>query len=167
MPIEFTSNLWYNLRNYLEVYSMLYYCNRCGLVRDLFESDEKVCRFCKKSLEPVPEKYWLNGSDFLIDNKNKKLLREELVKTSTEYSEELFNQRYYWEIDRNNHIHSNLQKVKAVQQQASNIPKCPTCQSTNIRKIGGVERGASIWAFGIFSKKINKSFKCNSCGYTW
>ena len=49
----------------------------------------------------------------------------------------------------------------------SNIPKCPTCQSTNIRKIGGVERGASILTFGIFSKKINKSFKCNSCGYTW
>ena len=49
----------------------------------------------------------------------------------------------------------------------ANIPKCPTCQSTNIRKMGGVERGASIWAFGLFSKKINKTFKCNSCGYTW
>lgn len=45
--------------------------------------------------------------------------------------------------------------------------KCPTCQSTNIRKMGGVERGASIVAFGIFSKKINKTFKCGSCGYTW
>lgn len=47
------------------------------------------------------------------------------------------------------------------------VPKCPTCQSANIRKIGSVERGASIWAFGLFSKKINKTFKCNSCGYTW
>ena len=46
-------------------------------------------------------------------------------------------------------------------------PKCPTCQSINIRKMGGVERGASIWAFGLFSKKINKTFKCNNCGYTW
>ncbi len=52
-------------------------------------------------------------------------------------------------------------------QENNNIPKCPTCQSTNIRKMGGVERGASIWAFGLFSKKINKTFKCNSCGYTW
>lgn len=49
----------------------------------------------------------------------------------------------------------------------ANIPKCPTCQSTNIRKIGGVERGASILTFGLFSKKINKTFKCNNCGYTW
>ena len=46
-------------------------------------------------------------------------------------------------------------------------PKCPTCQSTNIRKMGGIERGASIYAFGLFSKKINKSFKCKNCGYTW
>lgn len=49
----------------------------------------------------------------------------------------------------------------------SNIPKCPTCQSTNIRKISGVERGASIFAFGLFSKKINKTFKCENCGMTW
>lgn len=48
-----------------------------------------------------------------------------------------------------------------------NKPKCPTCQSTNISKIGGLERGASIAAFGIFSKKINKTFKCGNCGYTW
>ena len=48
-----------------------------------------------------------------------------------------------------------------------NILKCPTCDSTNIRKMGGVEHGASIAAFGIFSKKINKTFKCGNCGYTW
>ena len=51
--------------------------------------------------------------------------------------------------------------------EAQNTPKCPTCQSTNIHKIGELERGASIFVFGLFSKKINKSFKCNSCGYTW
>ena len=52
-------------------------------------------------------------------------------------------------------------------QELLNKPKCPTCGSTNIKKIGGIERGASIAAFGIFSKKINKTFKCNNCGYTW
>lgn len=47
------------------------------------------------------------------------------------------------------------------------IPKCPTCQSTNIQKINGLERGVSVAAWGLFSKKINKSFKCKNCGYTW
>lgn len=45
--------------------------------------------------------------------------------------------------------------------------KCPTCQSTNVQKIGAGERAVSVGMFGLFSKKINKSFKCNSCGYTW
>lgn len=50
-----------------------------------------------------------------------------------------------------------------------NQPKCPTCGSTNISRISGLERGASIFAWGLFSKKINKTFKCNNpnCGYTW
>lgn len=47
------------------------------------------------------------------------------------------------------------------------IPKCPHCQSTNISKIGTVERVGSIAMLGIFSKKINKSFECKNCGYTW
>lgn len=46
-------------------------------------------------------------------------------------------------------------------------PHCPHCKSTNISKIGTGERVGSIAMLGIFSKKINKSFKCKSCGYTW
>lgn len=45
-------------------------------------------------------------------------------------------------------------------------PKCPHCQSTNIAKISGAERTMSVIGLGILSKKINKSFKCKSCGYT-
>ncbi len=47
------------------------------------------------------------------------------------------------------------------------IPKCPTCGSTNVKKLGVAERGVTTWAVGMASKKINKSFKCNNCGYTW
>lgn len=47
------------------------------------------------------------------------------------------------------------------------IPKCPHCQSTNIAKISGTERAMSVIGLGILSKKINKSFKCKNCGYTW
>ena len=47
------------------------------------------------------------------------------------------------------------------------VPKCPTCGSADVQKIGSIERGASILTFGFFSRKINKSFKCNNCKYTW
>lgn len=63
-------------------------------------------------------------------------------------------------------------KTQVEQQESSriqndNIPRCPHCKSTNIKKISGLNRGASIAMWGIFSKKINKSFECKNCGYTW
>ena len=54
-----------------------------------------------------------------------------------------------------------------VKKQSSNLPKCPTCGSTNIRKIKTGERTASIIGFGIFSRKANKTWKCENCGYLW
>lgn len=44
----------------------------------------------------------------------------------------------------------------------SNVPKCLTCSSTNIQKIGTGERVTSVAMLGIFSKKINKNFKCKT-----
>ena len=57
--------------------------------------------------------------------------------------------------------------VPAFTQPINLTPKCPTCGSNVIQKIGAMERGASIVGLGIFSRKINKSFKCKSCGHTW
>ncbi len=52
-------------------------------------------------------------------------------------------------------------------EQENDVPRCPNCNSTNIKSISGLSRGASIAMLGIFSKKINKSFECKNCGYTW
>lgn len=59
----------------------------------------------------------------------------------------------------NNNIISQQDKLSEVH--------CPYCDSTNIKKISGTERAASIALIGIFSNKINKSFKCNNCGGTF
>lgn len=50
---------------------------------------------------------------------------------------------------------------------AMNVPQCPTCGSTKIEKIGTVERATSIIGLGLLSKKINKTYKCLNCKYTW
>lgn len=52
-------------------------------------------------------------------------------------------------------------------QQPKNIPKCPTCGSINIRKIKAGDRTASIIGFGIFSRKANKTWKCENCDHLW
>lgn len=62
---------------------------------------------------------------------------------------------------------SQLELQRSNRKQTDNTPKCPHCHSANIQKIGTLERAGSITMLGVFSKKINKSFKCKSCGYTW
>ena len=44
---------------------------------------------------------------------------------------------------------------------------CPYCNSTNVTKIGTVNRAVSVGMFGLASSKIGKTHKCNDCGSTW
>lgn len=44
---------------------------------------------------------------------------------------------------------------------------CPYCHSTNVTKIGTVNRAVSVGMFGLASSKIGKTHKCNDCGSTW
>lgn len=80
------------------------------------------------------------------------------------------------ELKANDIIEYNLKmsqfRTQIEQQKANTIlsdtsPQCPNCHSTMIRKIDALERAGSVAMLGIFSKKINKSFKCQKCGYTW
>lgn len=54
-----------------------------------------------------------------------------------------------------------------ISQTELNIPKCPTCGSTDISKISTASKAVSVGLFGIFSSKIRKQFHCNSCKYEW
>ena len=48
-----------------------------------------------------------------------------------------------------------------------NIPKCPTCNSTNINKISTTSKAVNVALFGLFGNKRKKQFHCNNCGYEW
>ena len=74
------------------------------------------------------------------------------LKQSPEFSEEAYNKRI-------NYV--------PVEYNSSSSAKCPTCQSTNICKIGTLNRMASVGLFGLASSKIGKTHKCNNCGDTW
>lgn len=55
----------------------------------------------------------------------------------------------------------------STQEKTINIPKCPTCQSTNIRRISGTKKAASIIGFGILSNNLGKTYECLNCKYKW
>lgn len=56
---------------------------------------------------------------------------------------------------------------KLIQPTPSNLPTCPTCGSTNIQKISGLNRAAHGYMFGLFSKTAKSQFCCKNCGYKW
>lgn len=48
-----------------------------------------------------------------------------------------------------------------------NVPRCLTCQSTNIQKISALSKAGSVALWGILSQKVKKQWHCNNCGYEW
>lgn len=48
-----------------------------------------------------------------------------------------------------------------------NQPHCPTCNSTSIKKISDLRRGAHAIAWGLLSTTARSQFECKNCGYKW
>lgn len=46
-------------------------------------------------------------------------------------------------------------------------PKCPTCGSPDLEKIGTASKVLDIAFWGFASGKVKKTFHCNNCGYEW
>ena len=47
------------------------------------------------------------------------------------------------------------------------VPKCPMCQSPNIRKLTATKRITHGLAFGLFSKTARSQWVCDNCGNKW
>jgi predicted RNA-binding Zn-ribbon protein involved in translation (DUF1610 family) len=48
------------------------------------------------------------------------------------------------------------------------VPKCPTCNSTDIEKISLKNKIGSAALVGVFALgRISKTFKCKNCGFKW
>ena len=64
---------------------------------------------------------------------------------------------------------NNLQNRPVDQKGISSVPKikCPTCGSTNVKKISLTSKAVGGAMFGLFSSNIRNTFKCEKCGYKW
>lgn len=57
--------------------------------------------------------------------------------------------------------------INSIQNTVQNLPKCPTCQSTNIKKVSTASKAGSVFMWGLLSQKVKKQWHCNNCGYEW
>lgn len=158
---------------------MLVYCKKCGRTIMNNRGKEILCDICDSPMYPVPKQYLdvdENGElfdDLFGDDMRDKFI-EECVKTAPEFDQELFDERPYIQKKRSQEYNRMLNAHEAIRAGADpklafknggqNLPKCPACGSLNVKKIGSVERATSVGLFGLFSKKIGKSFECKNCG---
>ena len=142
---------------------MLHYCKKCGRVVEI-NTQDITCDCCKSTVFPVPEKYWLDGLDFLISNESKALLIEELVKTSPEFDQYLFDHRDEILAKQSAEFDAKMAHGKAILEEQGRRVTCSYCGSSNVKKIGLLNRAVSTELWGLGSKKIGKQWHCNNCG---
>lgn len=68
------------------------------------------------------------------------------------------------------HTHDSVEmmnRIKGKNSSSNNIPKCPTCNSTDITCISATAKVVNTAMFGIFGQKRKRQFKCNNCKYEW
>lgn len=69
------------------------------------------------------------------------------------------------EMDKNLNAIQNAAKKRI--ENEKNVPKCPTCGSTNVNKISTAKKAAGFVAVGVFSSNFGKTMECKNCGYKW
>ena len=144
-----------------------YYCKRCGRIY-VSDRNKGRCDCCGSDTYPVPEKYWYEGDEEEMTAQLQKLLREELVKTSDVYDEDLFNRRDDIMFSRGNKMLEDMNRAEAFAKGRAGGGRfgieCPYCHATNVRKVSLAGRAVSAGIFGLGSKKIGKQWHCNRCG---
>lgn len=142
------------------------YCSKCG--RELFDRDIECdkCKSvnfisekeCKEIIEKINNANMISKKKLLKDpiykmvydsiiNKPKNYFAQDITNSNNESNEEYFNRI-------NQHT---------IKQSTKHNIHCPYCNSSNVTKIGTVNRAVSVGMFGVASKKIGKQWHCDNC----
>ena len=155
-----------------------YYCPYCGYQIDpqiIFVNIEepidcKACNNTVKFQKFLHEPKWYSKESFRRFGDHGKSW---MIKNEEAIANPLYGTKKRKELSDSNTTTSGddvniILEAKRKQQAAnSNLPKCPTCGSTNISKLSTVNRAVHGAAFGLFSKTARSQWKCNNCGNLW
>ena len=90
---------------------------------------------------------------------------DETVREAYVYGNPLFDKEKYEA--REQADRERIARNKAGLNPLDNLPRCPTCGSTNLTRLSGVGLITMFGAFGVTDGNAGKTFRCNNCGYRW
>lgn len=139
------------------MYKFKYYC--CPICGKRLFSGMTKCTRCENYIQPYESlhnaEYYLNKSMELFGNQDHAI--EILV------GEEVSHNPLY-----NSNITGKLGRATFnPPKEEKNVPKCPTCGSTNIKKISATSKVFGAAMFGLFSRTAHSQFECQDCHYKW
>lgn len=140
-------------------------CDKCGCsdimdkktYQNLYNKFKNSSQKERIKLRQTSEYQIICKYKFIIDNKNTPEMRKQQSLRDKQKNQ-------------NNINKSNLIKPKQSFSTATSpqyIPKCPTCQSTNIIKISATKKALGFVTVGFFSSNFGKTMECKNCGYKW
>lgn len=155
----------------------IWYCPICGMDNQLYSNTK--CEWCDNSITMVKSKH----SHTYYTEKAKNVYSKELYNLTDEekhsilideeachnplfnrkLAEKSFKKWHKQAKQANDQYFEKINQAKGIE----NIPKCPTCQSTNIKKISTASKVVGGAFFGLFSKNVRSQFECVNCGYKW
>lgn len=141
-------------------------CKCCGYEDPIIMSMDDMRVFVKNLNLPTAD---LNSNKlgtiaFTSDSPSDEALREKYVYNNEHFSKKAYNDMLEYDRKECKRLQEYWDTAGRSEQPK---PKCPTCGSTDLRKVSVGAKAVSVGLFGIFSQKVKKTWHCNSCGYEW
>lgn len=146
-------------------------CKSCGAISF---NKEDICPVCNIPLITVPfftgrkiDNLGGEDRDKYIEEITGQKLNPIMVQKRKDYLKKIYKEQK--EILQKRIRKSEESRINEYQQKylSEHNIHCSYCNSTNVTKIGTVNRAVSVGMFGLASSKIGKTHKCNDCGSTW
>lgn len=135
------------------------YCPKCGYIVH-FQGE---CPHCNVDLIETDELY---DFDRDIGEAKKQIIEriyeEYKVKENPQFSQK----RYELRLQEEEELRKKAYEPSTHQFSFNKI-KCPNCSSTNVQRLSTATKVVSTGLFGLGSKTVGKTYKCNGCGYYW
>lgn len=143
-------------------------CKSCGAISF---NKEDICPVCNIPLITVPfftgrkiDNLGGEDRDKYIEEITGQKLNPIMVQKRKDYLKKIYKEQK--EILQKRIRKSEESRINEYQQKylAEHNIHCPYCNSSNVTKIGTVNRAVSVGMFGLASKKLGKQWHCNNCG---